>query len=549
MVSKMGTKKKYKFKKRKLGTLLLLLIILLVGISFGIYYMKNQKEIKNIKEHYSEFALTNKKTSLYDKKKSKIAEIEKDIPLTLEKTKIVSPNQKYYKLKDLDYYIYFEDIKKGKKEEIAKNDHQIPFNKNVVSKNKVKSSKIIFLKGLNLPLSYETEKSYFVTFQNQILEIEKNDSLEIKEVENTKEKESDHISVFYYEEINDNCNHLNCTTTDHFKEEINALKENGYYTITKEEYENYLNHYIRLKEKAIFLTTTLPQESIKPLADSLEITVETVDDRENVKYYSTNKTTNNETKKEFVDRYQLKNFTPIENVIKMANGEAISEDTDQNQKIAVLNYHFFYNKEGGEVCNESICLDTAKFREHLEYLKNNHYKTLSMDEYKRWMYNEIELPTRSVLITVDDGAMGTSTENGNKLIPMIEEFRMNATLFLIAGWWPIDNYRSPNLDIQSHTYDMHQYGSCGQGQINCGTYEDAKRDLQKSLDIIGNDDSFCFPFYMYSNTSLQAVKDIGFKLSFVGGMRKSSRKDNKYLIPRYPIHSDISLDQFISYVS
>jgi hypothetical protein len=54
---------------------------------------------------------------------------------------------------------------------------------------------------------------------------------------------------------------------------------------------------------------------------------------------------------------------------------------------------------------------------------------------------------------------------------------------------------------------------------------------------------------MYSNTSLQAVKDVGFKLSFVGGMRKSSRKDNKYLIPRYPIHSDISLDQFISYVS
>ena len=31
-------------------------------------------------------------------------------------------------------------------------------------------------------------------------------------------------------------------------------------------------------------------------------------------------------------------------------------------------------------------------------------------------YGEIELPARSVLITIDDGALGTGTHNGNKLI-------------------------------------------------------------------------------------------------------------------------------------
>ena len=86
-------------------------------------------------------------------------------------------------------------------------------------------------------------------------------------------------------------------------------------------------------------------------------------------------------------------------------------------------------------------------------------------------------------------------------------------------------------------------------QLNCATLDEAKADLQKSLDVIGNKDSFCFPFYYYSDTSLQAVKEMGFRIAFVGGNRKATRNNNKYLIPRYPILSDITLQQFISKIS
>ena len=255
-------------------------------------------------------------------------------------------------------------------------------------------------------------------------------------------------------------------------------------------------------------------------------------------------------KKEQLNAYYIKSYTIIDNILKMANGEEVVEHPlPNNQAIAVLNYHFFYDSSLGEDCGESICLEVYKFREHLDFLKNNGYKTLTMAEFKKWMYEEIELPEKSVLITIDDGAKGTGAHNGNKLIPLLEEYNMQATLFLIAGWWDIGNYQSPNLTIQSHTYDMHQYGTCGRGQINCATYEQAKEDLQKSLNIIGNNDSFCFPFYMYSDTSLRAVKDMGFKLAFVGGMRKATRNSNKFLVPRYPIHDTITLNQFIQYVS
>ena len=91
--------------------------------------------------------------------------------------------------------------------------------------------------------------------------------------------------------------------------------------------------------------------------------------------------------------------------------------------------------------------------------------------------------------------MGTGKHNGNKLIPILEEFNMNATLFLISGWWDVNNYRSSRLDIQSHTYDMHKYGSCGSGQVVCNSKASVLADLKKSLTIVDNNNSFCFAIF------------------------------------------------------
>ena len=277
----------------------------------------------------------------------------------------------------------------------------------------------------------------------------------------------------------------------------------------------------------------------------------------NLKFNDENKKTTKDTKKDNISRYKIKNTTTLDNFKKIASGEEIKEVVVPTKKttnivgqgIAVLNYHFFYDSSLGETCNENICLDVSVFRQQLDYLKNNGYKTLTMEEFRKWIYGEIELPEKSVLITIDDGAMGTGIHNGNKLIPILEEYNMHATLFLISGWWDVNNYRSPNLDIQSHTYDMHQYGSCGKGQVVCATKEELLTDLKNSLAIVDNNNSFCFPFYSYSDLSIEAVKEAGFKMSFIGGNRKATRNSDKYKIPRYPIHKTTTMQQFIQMVS
>ena len=258
-----------------------------------------------------------------------------------------------------------------------------------------------------------------------------------------------------------------------------------------------------------------------------------------------------------VDTGKVGEYTIVYNVSDSSGNESIIERKVNivekpvvEQKVAVLNYHFFYEDWDSEPCHEVICEKMDTFRKQLQYLKDNNFKTLTMKEFVDWMYGRIEIPKKSVLITIDDGAYGTGKHNGNHLIPTLEKYQVNATLFLITGWWDIENYRSPYLEVESHTHDLHVGGNCSFGsKVNCVGYDALVADLKKSIDVTKSTNAFCFPFYEYSNESIRAVKDVGFQVAFIGGNRKASRKDDKYKIPRYPIHDSTSMEQFKNMVN
>lgn len=544
--NKKENKKKTTKKKGKIIGVSIVVILLILIIITTLLVLYTKKEVKNIKTSYNQYITIKKDTNIYDKNNKVLGKIYKNTELELVKLNKITTKNKNFQIKDTNYYIYYKDTKKIKNiNKDKQNNNYIVLNKNIKTNKKVtlykNNKKIITLNnGINLPIQYISNNTYYIYYLNKLLEIKKSNKIKEINHENTKENSTNQISILLYDTINNTCtNNENCTTTETFKNQINKLLENNYYTITNEEYENYLNNNLRLKNKALLILTNNESDTTKNISKELNINIETPSKSDLVK---TNEKTVSNT-------YQIKSYSTIENILKMANGEKVVEtppkkQTNYVQGVPVLNYHFFYDPTLGEECYEGICLTTQKFREHLEYLKNNNFKVLTMNEFVKWIYGEIDIPEKSVLITIDDGAKGTGAHNGNKLIPLLEEYKMHATLFLIAGWWDISNYQSKYLEVQSHTYDMHKYGDCGKGQLVCANYENAKQDLQKSLDIIGNNTSFCYPFYSYDNEAIQAIKDLGFKVAFAGGNRDATRNSNKYLIPRYPIHSNITMDRF-----
>lgn len=521
-------------KKKVFVTLVILSII---SISIFLIDM-------DINYHFNSAVKTNTNINLYDKKHQKIGTIYQGLTFQLENK---NPTQTYFKLNSLPYYVYYKDVvktKKKKKEE--KENHYIVFNQNIkASKNTIfysmdNQKKVKIKKEISIPIQYLDEDYYYVSYLDNLLKVRKKDVL-IEDKKNTNEKEASYVSILHYEKIGDGCTDINCVEESQLEEQLEILDSLGYYLITIEEYKAYLEEKVRLKEKAVLVTTTKDSE-LEKIKDDFKKNIEVVE-KDTLPFLDTNQKSTRENSSQFINRYLVSQNTTLEDIKKMVEGENVVKNP--TTKIPVFNYHFFYDESLGEGCNESICLDVKNFREQLDYLKNNGYRTITMEEFKQWMYQEIELPEKSVLLTIDDGALGTGKHNGNKLIPILEEYQMHATLFLIAGWWDIENYRSPYLEIESHTYDMHNYGDCGRGQLLCESKENVINDLKKSVDIIKSTNAFCFPFYNYDQKSIEAVQEAGFQLAFIGGYRSATRSDDKYKIPRYPIYKTTSINSFV----
>lgn len=234
----------------------------------------------------------------------------------------------------------------------------------------------------------------------------------------------------------------------------------------------------------------------------------------------------------------------------------------KNPNIAVLCYHNIATQEEKQQFPEEAdwTITVDNFKEQLEYLKNNHYKTLTMEEFYQWKNGEIDLPYKSVLITFDDGFL-SNYEYGFKLL---QEYDMNATVFVVGSFienstsnqWDgnIKTYMTrdilkkvetefPNIEIYSHSYNLHYQGAATQ---NKSILMD---DLKNFDNFYQKTTVFCYPFGQYNDTFESALKDSGYQLAFKYGpyqddYKKASRKDNSFEIPRLNVSHGMNIFKF-----
>lgn len=134
------------------------------------------------------------------------------------------------------------------------------------------------------------DKYYYVNYLNEILGIRKDDKLKLVNKENTTDKESEYISIINYDNIykDENCNNDTCINFDKVKEQLNYLKENNFYTITLDEYRNWLDGKIRLKEKAILLTTPNNNRNVIDLNNEFALKLEILTNVQDLKFVDAN---------------------------------------------------------------------------------------------------------------------------------------------------------------------------------------------------------------------------------------------------------------------
>jgi len=217
------------------------------------------------------------------------------------------------------------------------------------------------------------------------------------------------------------------------------------------------------------------------------------------------------------------------------------------KKYAILTYHEFTSG----IPKNNMQKNVDEFKKEMKYLRDHHYKTLTLKDVECYMDKKCELPRKSVLITFDDG-----WKNAYELaFPILKEYNFNATLFYLGenidrtnsdfiskDELEIINKDYPNIEIASHTYQNHFEEAYNKSE------EELEEDF-KMMENVVDTKYFAYPYGRYSDNYIKVLKKNNYKLAFAFGgdieYRKFDNKDNRYLIPRYSFSTTYPYWKFV----
>ena len=220
------------------------------------------------------------------------------------------------------------------------------------------------------------------------------------------------------------------------------------------------------------------------------------------------------------------------------------------KQIPVFMYHYFYSKANGETAKDGNWLEVKDFEEQLNYLKAQGYRSVSMQDLEYFLDGKIQLPEKSISITIDDG---------NKSIyqyayPLLMKYDMQATLFLITNKFKNDTLpdtfqemKEHGMELQSHSFAMHTGGCEGGhgGALRCVDLETGIKDTKKSFSILGGGFVYCYPYGDVTDSALEIMKDSNVRMAFTTNYGKIEPGMDKLQLPRVRIFGESGLSQFI----
>lgn len=213
-------------------------------------------------------------------------------------------------------------------------------------------------------------------------------------------------------------------------------------------------------------------------------------------------------------------------------------------RLPVLMYHHFVEEDKEDLLGTIVSQE--RFREQMEALKEAGFEAVHLAQVIDFVENGTALPDKPVLITMDDGY----TSNLEIAAPILEELGMCATVFVIGinegeeayvhdgqpFWQARFAYEEAApwvekgvIEIQSHTYDMHQLASYGfsgrEGMLQMEGEPDAdyilalredlrltreRREGRISTDLV----ALAYPFGYWSEQADQTLQTEGILMTF-----------------------------------
>ena len=247
---------------------------------------------------------------------------------------------------------------------------------------------------------------------------------------------------------------------------------------------------------------------------------------------------------QYVDKTNKDNV--LERKVIVRKSALLKDGEKSKSKLPVLMYHYFYDKSKGETGKNANWMEVTKFEEQLKYLKDNKYYFPTWEEVEDFVDGKIDIPKKSVVITMDDGHKSLY----KYAIPLLDKYKVRGTAFIITKKFNTKNlekYKDSMIDFQSHTDNMHRAGgNIGHGGIfPVMSVKEGVKDLETSIKKLGGKkDALAYPYGDNNERTKEIVKKAGFRVAFTTVYGKVEPGMDKLILPRVRISAGISLNGF-----
>ncbi|WP_010237849.1 polysaccharide deacetylase family protein [Clostridium arbusti] len=240
-----------------------------------------------------------------------------------------------------------------------------------------------------------------------------------------------------------------------------------------------------------------------------------------------------------------KKIEPKYNKLREFKGKDLVHNDKQ---IPVLMYHSIAdNSKVTNVASKSIILPPEVFKEQMQYLKDNGYTTLTLDELYNFLKNDKPVPQKSVVLTFDDAY----EDNYTNAYPILKEFGFRGTIFVITGGTDkigayltsaqLKEMDANGMDIQSHTVNHEDLDTLSLEKQQ-ETLAQSKQFLEKLLNK--KVDYIAYPSGKYNDFTEQAAKNAGYTMAFTINSGWANKDTNILFLNRVFVNALKGIDQF-----
>jgi len=251
-----------------------------------------------------------------------------------------------------------------------------------------------------------------------------------------------------------------------------------------------------------------------------------------------------------------------------------SQDVPADINLPVLMYHHL-----AEEAVNPWTITPESFERQMRALRDNDFTPVTLRQLLDYVDNGVVLPTNPVLITFDDGYLSVY----QYAFPIMERYGMTGVSFIMGHFVGMDTYKDTGnpmtprfsfeqaramagvMEIQSHTYDMHQWAPFEEGRARENILMWYDEDPAEYEEILRNDHSkisaliyenmgeevfaVAYPHGIYDELSRSILISLGVRVTFstIEGINTIVRGEPESLfgLRRFNITDDVDENALI----